>query len=492
MSPPRYPALYQANTRVWMTEISRQLGRPASLDDIRDAELDWLAAQGFDWLYLLGVWTTGVDGRRVSRANPEWRSDFQRTLPDLVEDDICGSCFAVKAYRVHPDLGGDAALARLRGRLGARGLHLMLDFVPNHTALDHPWVKSHPDYYLQGTPDDLANQPQNYINLRTGTQERILAYGRDPYFPGWPDTLQLNYANPALQAAMRGELRKAARLCDGLRCDMAMLVLPEVFERTWGQRPEPFWSQAIAGVRQDHPDFTFMAEVYWDLEWVVQQLGFDYAYDKRLYDRLRARQARPVREHLSAGLDFQDRLARFLENHDEPRAADTFPAEVYRAAVVITFLAPGLRFFHQGQLEGRRVKISPHLCRGPQELHDPSLEAFYERLLACLRLETVRDGAWSQLEARPAWDGNPTWDNFIASAWRGPDGSRLLAIANYAPQRSQCYLELPFPELPGRNMRLIDRLGLESYERSGEVLYQSGLYLDLPGWGFHVFDLLSG
>ena len=162
-----------------------------------------------------------------------------------------------------------------------------------------------------------------------------------------------------------------------------------------------------------------MAEVYWDLEWTMQQQGFDYAYDKRLYDRLRERHARPVREHFHAGLDYQDKLARFLENHDEPRAAATFPPDVHEAAAVITFLSPGLRFFHQGQFEGRRKRISPHLVRGPQEPIDRRLEQFYERLLAVLRRPAVRDGHWQLLDCTPAWDGNWTWDCFLAFAWQG-------------------------------------------------------------------------
>ena len=149
----------------------------------------------------------------------------------------------------------------------------------------------------------------------------MLAYGRDPYFSGWPDTLQLDYGNPATQEAMISELVKIAGQCDGVRCDMAMLVLPDVFERTWGRRAPLFWPDATRRVRERVPGFCFMAEVYWDLEWTMQQQGFDYAYDKRLYDRLRDGHALPVRQHLHAGLDYQGELARFMENHDEPRAA---------------------------------------------------------------------------------------------------------------------------------------------------------------------------
>ena len=173
---------------------------------------------------------------------------------------------------------------------------------------------------------------------------------------------------------------------------MAMLVLPEVFERTWGISAHPFWPGATEAVRAKVPGFLFLAEVYWDLEWTLQQQGFDYTYDKRLYDRLVEGHARPVREHLHAGLDFQDRLARFLENHDEPRAAATFAPEVHRAAAVLTFLTPGLRFFHQGQREGKRVRIPVHLGRGPDEAVEPGIAAFYDRLLECLKDPAFRDG----------------------------------------------------------------------------------------------------
>ena len=206
-----HPSLYQVNTRVWLTALSETLGRPARLDDIPDAELDRLAGMGFDWVWFLSVWQTGLAGQRISRANADWRKEFEETLPDLQEEDIAGSGFAITGYAVSAALGGDAALARLRERLEKRGLKLMLDFVPNHMGLDHPWVESHPEYFVAGTEDDLAREPQNYIRVKRKKGDLILAYGRDPYFSGWPDTLQLDYSNPATQEAMIGELRENLR-----------------------------------------------------------------------------------------------------------------------------------------------------------------------------------------------------------------------------------------------------------------------------------------
>ncbi len=491
MATPRYPSLYQINTRVWLTELSRKLGKPATLDDIPDAELDRLAKQGFDWVWLLSVWQTGLAAQQVSRSNPEWRKEFQDTLPDLRDEDIPGSGFAITGYTVHKNLGGDAALARLRERLKQRGLKLMLDFVPNHMGPDHPWVEDHPEYFVAGTELDLARAPKNYTWVKRKKGDVLLAYGRDPYFAGWPDTLQLNYGNPATQEALIGVLEKIAAQCDGLRCDMAMLVLPEVFERTWGIRSEPFWPKATGRVRQKVPGFCFMAEVYWDMEWTLQQQGFDYAYDKRLYDRLRNHHARPVREHFLAGLDYQNKLARFLENHDEPRAAATFTPGIHEAAAVMTFLSPGLRFFHQGQFEGRRKRISPHLGRAPNEPVDEKLKQFYDRLLAVLRQPVVRDGQWQLLPCAPAWDGNGTNDCFVAFGWQGPQGEALVVAVNYAANQSQCHVPLPFAGLAGKKWQLQDQLSPASYDWNGDDLVGKGLFLDMAPWQACVFALVK-
>ncbi|WZO96873.1 alpha-amylase family glycosyl hydrolase [Isosphaeraceae bacterium EP7] len=487
MSEPRYPSLYQINTRVWLTELSQKLGHSATLDDIPDVELDRLAELGFDWIWFLSVWQTGPGSQRVSRNNPDWRREFQETLPDLREEDIAGSGFAITGYTVHQNLGGDAALARLRERLRKCGLRLMLDFVPNHMGLDHPWIEHHPEYFIPGTEVDLASTPQNFTRVSRQGGDLILAYGRDPYFSGWPDTLQLNYANTATQEAMIGELVKIAGQCDGVRCDMAMLVLPDVFDRTWGQRAPLFWPNATRRVRERSPGFVFMAEVYWDLEWTLQQQGFDYAYDKRLYDRLRDHHARPVREHFHAGLDYQDKLARFLENHDEPRAAATFPPCIHEAAAVITYLSPGLRFFHQGQFEGRKKRISPHLCRAPFEPVDPAIRQFYDRLLTIIRQRVVRDGQWYLLECAPAWDGNWTHDCVVAFGWQRADGELLLVVVNYAPNQSQCRIRLSFSDLGGYSWNLQDQLSSDRVDRDGSELQSQGLFVDLRPWQASVF-----
>ncbi len=494
MPTPTYPSLYQVNTRVWIQLLSKPLNRPATLDDIPDTALDEIVSLGFDWVYCLGVWQMGKAGRAVSLSNREWLEDYRQLLIDLSDDDVCGSCFAIQGYRVSDRMGGRAALERLRDRLHQRGLKLMLDFVPNHMAPDHAWVQSNPEFFVQGTEELLAREPQNYCRVSTATGEIIFAYGRDPYFAGWSDTLQLNYGNPALQAAMLGELLTIAQMCDGVRCDMAMLILPEIFESVWGIAIAPFWQSATQKARQQHPGFVFLAEVYWDMEWTLQQCGFDYTYDKRLYDRLLEQHAQPVREHFYADLDYQAKSARFLENHDEARAAGTFPADVHRAAAILTFLSPGLRFFHEGQLEGWKHKISVHLQRGPTEPIDEELHLFYRQLLACLRSPVLRSGTWRLLNCRPAWEGNGTSNEFISFTWEGDEKAgfaekqRLLIIVNYAPHPSQCYVTLPYDDLANKTYFFKDLMSSIIYDRPGDSLV-SGLYFDMPEWGYHVFDI---
>jgi glycosidase len=498
----KHPSLYQLNTRVLLHERGVARGRAATLDDFDDAFLDRIADRGFQWVWLLGVWQTGPAGRDVSRADPALRTALRSELPDLREDDITGSPFAVRAYETNRDFGGDRALAKLRERLARRKLRLLLDFVPNHTAIDHAWVDEHPEYYIHGSAEDLARQPQNYLSVKSKRGgQTILAHGRDPYFDGWRDTLQLNYRHAGFREAQIAQLGAVADRCDGVRCDMAMLLEPEIITRTWGVRAQPsdsspakespFWPEAIAAIRRRHPAFLFVAEVYWDMEFQLQQRGFDYTYDKRLYDRLHDGAAGPVRGHLQADPGFQDRSLRFLENHDEPRAASAFPREQHQAAAVVTFTAPGLRFFHEGQLEGRKVHVSMHVGRRPDEPVDEDLQAFYGRLLEVLQRPEAHDGAWQLLTCWPAWSGNATHEQFIASAWQAGE-RRLLSVVNYGPTQGQCYVTLPLPGLGGRMFTLVDLLGEAQYRRSGDELTTRGLYLDMPAWGRQIFDLRLG
>jgi hypothetical protein len=221
----------------------------------------------------------------------------------------------------------------------------------------------------------------------------------------------------------------------------------------------------------------------------LQQQGFDYCYDKRLYDRLRSGDTSGVRAHLSAELDYQAKLVRFLENHDEPRAATVFSWPQHKAAAIVAYLTPGMRFFHQGQLEGAHAHIPTHLQRAPTEAPSADVTIFYEELLAVIATDAFRAGSWSLIASRPAWPDNPTWNDFITYAWQAADGGLHIVAVNYSDHRAQCHLPLSFAGLANARFRLVDITGKEKYDRDGNELMAAGLYLDLAPWQYNVFRL---
>jgi hypothetical protein len=490
---PKYPTVYEINAWVWLHELSRAQGRALTLDEVPRTELERLAAERrFDALWLMGVWERSPGARQISRTHPGLLEEYSRALPNYTEEDVVGSPYAIRVYRVDAALGGDEGLSELRARMRELGLRLILDFVPNHMAIDHPWVNRHPERLVEGDEASIEREPQNYFRHDTGTHARVFAHGRDPYFDGWSDTVQLDYRCAETREAMIAELLSIAAKCDGVRCDMAMLVMRDIFLQTWGGEFDSagteFWPEAVQRVKAGHPGFLLMAEVYWQMEYRLQQQGFDFAYDKRLYDRLLGDDAAAVREHLRADLGYQSRLVRFIENHDERRAREAFGHARGAAAAATTFTLPGLRLLHEGQLEGWRTKLPVQLGRRPTEPTDTGVSEFYRRLLASLSHVVFHEGEWRRIEPREAWDSNPSHVNFVASVWTHETDLRLVA-SNLSHDRAQCYLPLELPVLAGRSWLLKDLLSDAEYVRDGDGLLSPGLYLDVPAYGHHLFEI---
>jgi 1,4-alpha-glucan branching enzyme len=381
-------------------------------------------------------------------------------------------------------LGGPAGLAAAREILRNRGVRLVLDFVPNHVAPDHPWVLTHPGYFLRGDAEALRREPASFFEAGGN----VFACGRDPYFPAWPDVLQLNAFDRGLRDAAVRTLLAIAGQCDAVRCDMAMLMLNDVFARTWGHRAgnrpgAEYWKTVIPAVKDRHPEFRFIAEAYWDLEWELLQHGFDSCYDKRLYDRMEHGDAESIRQHLLADPAYQEAMVRFIENHDEPRAAAAFPATKARAAAVATLTLPGTKLLHEGQFRGMRVRLPVFLGRRPEEPSDPELEAFYRRLLKETRDDVFRNGRWRLCELR-GWPDNPSCRNVLA--WcREKEGERRLIVVNFSGGAAQARVRLPWEDLRGRTWRLADPLSGEAYDRGGDDMSDNGLYVDLGPWNTH-------
>lgn len=488
------PVVYEIDTRPHLQALGAVLGRPATLADISDSFLKQIAGKGIQFLWLMGVWQLGKQGRSISLEHPDWRADYLKALPDLKDSDISGSPYAIADYQVDQLLGGNQALALLRSRMKTHGLKLCLDFVPNHTALDHTWVFNHPEYYIHGTPEDLASQPGNFKLISCHDGDHILAHGKDPNYPGWPDTLQLNYFNKSLVRQITTTLLHISSQCDAIRCDMAMLVLPAIFASTWqlhyrlhntNPSSDPFWKQAIAQVKEAHEGFVFIAESYWDLEWALQQDGFDFTYDKKLYDRLTLGCGSDIRAHLRADWDYNRKLTRFLENHDEPRVASLLDWPRHQCCAIISFFAPGMLLVHEGQLDGNLVRSNVHLNRRLLESPDPKVQAFYSQLLSLMAAEDIRESLWQLLTPSEAWAGNFTHQDFIVILRSSTQTGTHLCIVNFSPHQSQCLVPLPKDTIPEAEIRLVDLFSKTEFIRSGIDLQSSGLFVDLPGWGYH-------
>ncbi len=355
-------------------------------------------------------------------------------------------------------------------------------------APDHPWVAEHPEYFVQGSAGDANNDPASFIEVAG----KVFACGRDPYFPAWPDVLQLNAFDQGLRHQVIETVSEIAGQCDAIRCDMAMLVLNDIFERTWGNRAgsrpdKDYWRTLIPAIKSGHPAFKFIAEAYWDMEWELQQQGFDFCYDKKLYDRMEHGPAENVWQHLRADLPYQEGMVRFIENHDEPRAASAFPDGKGRAAAVAILTLPGARLLHEGQFEGMKVRLPVFLGRRPAEPVDHDLAVFYERLLKATSLDLFRNGEWRLCE-RSGWPDNQSSQNILAWCWV-KDDQRALIVVNYGPAPAQARVHVPWDELRARQWRLDDALSADAYDRDGNEIRDSGLYVDLGPWHCHVFQM---
>lgn len=486
---PLYPTIYEINSWVWLGILSEKYKRAVDFATVPEEEWDSLASYRFDAIWFMGVWQRSPVGIKISMQNKELIESFHRTLPDFTAKDNVGSPYCVRGYSVNPHLGGTKGLKVARKALAKRGMRLILDFVPNHVAPDHPWVQTHPEYFILGSADDVKNNPSAFIEIG----KTVFARGRDPYSLPWPDVLQLNAFHAGLKGAAIETILEISEQCDGVRCDMAMLMLNTVFERTWGKRAgikptEEYWQSVIAAIKKRHSDFKFFAESYWDLEWQLQQQGFDFCYDKRLYDRMAHNNAESIRLHLTADLSYQQKLVRFIENHDELRAAAVFTPEAKeRAAALAILTLPGARLFYEGQFAGLKIKLPVFLARRRAEPVNADLLAFYKRLFQETQNEIFKSGNWLLCESN-GWPDNLSHLNILVWSWT-KDKQRYLIVINFSGFTSQALVKLPWNDLQGNLWRFKDTLANELYDRNGNDIQNAGLYVARGPWMFHFFEV---
>jgi hypothetical protein len=471
-----------------LDRLAREAGRHVTLADVPPAQWDAVAERGFDVVFLMGVWRRSAIGRQLALADPGLLAEYDRVLPGWTPDDVPGSPYCIQAYEPDPRMGGWTALDEARRQLHARGIALMLDFVPNHLGFDHPWIDSHPERFVLGSEADARSGETEFRRVESVGRTTYVACGRDPFFPAWRDVAQLNYCNPDTREAMRSTLREIGAHCDGVRCDMAMLVLNDVFERTWrrvlrDEWPRPsdeFWPAATAAV----PHLTFLAEVYWGLERTLLDQGFHFAYDKRLLDALHSHHGgEPVRQVLEPAQPDPGRLARFLENHDEPRSAATLAGRLPAAAALVA-TTPGMRFFYDGQFEGRRIKAPVQLGRWPDERRDDEIEALYGRIFAVLDGHLFHDGEWRLLAVSHA--GDDSFRNIVAYRWKHAEDVAVV-VSNPSGAVAQAHLAVSGDLGDGAVFGFADALNGETYRWTADALRDTGLYVRLEAGRAHLF-----
>ena len=484
---PDQPVIEEINTWVWLSELGAARGRNVGLGDVRDEDWDAVLLPGVDAVWLMGVWSRSPAGAVIARTEAGVRGELEAALPGLTDDDVVGSPYSIRAYSVDRRLGGDEGLAAARAQLASRGVRLIVDYVPNHVARDHSWATSRPEYLVRGTPADLEREPTHFIPIG----ESVVALGRDPYFPPWTDVVQLNAFAPELRAATTDTLCTIAQQADGVRCDMAMLLLNHVFAGTWGSLVgEPpaaeFWPDIIAAAKTASPNFLFVAEAYWDLEPRLLEQGFDYCYDKRLYDRVIGRDAGAIRAHLTADSSYQRRMVRFLENHDEPRSATSVPPAYRDAAAVAVTTLPGALLLYEGQAEGRTQRPPVQLGRRPHEPADEHRVGFYQALLSWLHDCAVRDGEWQLLDVT-SLNGDTGAGNLVAWSWSGSE--RFVVVVNLSDHEGSGRVQLPWSDLAGHDLTFAEQLASQRYDHAGDEVAAQGLYVNLAPGAFHALRL---
>jgi hypothetical protein len=487
----KYPRLLELNARIWI----KRFGKGSTLSSVSDEQIKNWKDKGIDLIWLMGVWATNKDIIAEYCFEPELINSYNSALKDWQTDDVIGSPYSIDRYEINPAIGTKEELIAFKARLNESGIKLILDYVSNHFSAKSSLIWSNKEVFLFADEYIFKNDPYTFYPSPANCNE-FLAHGRDPLFPPWKDTAQVNFYNPEARKFLISILNNLTDVCDGVRCDMAMLPLNNVFFNTWVgvikkhgyERPEKeFWEEAITEVKKNKSDFIFIAETYWDLEWQLQKLGFDFTYDKRLTDRLISGDIKSIKDHLTAEMSYQDKSVRFLENHDEDRAIVKLGRERSMAAAVVISTIPGIALYFDGQCDGRKIKLPLQLGREPEEKQDEKIKEFYKNLFNITKEDIFKTGDWKLLEPVRVSSNDQSYENLLAWEFRKENQLRIIVV-NYNNVTSRCRLKFNIIS-KSNEIILNDLLNKTAYKRSVTEIAEKGLFVELKSFNCHIFEI---
>jgi len=479
--------IYEINTRVWLRQFNS-----LKLIDVPQSYWEDLKNKGIQYIWLMGIWQTVPSAIKKYCFVDGLIKEYNNALPDWKEEDVIGSPYAIDRYEINPEIGSKDEIIQLKKLFNSIGLKLILDFIPNHFSAETSLLKDHNEIFLKAKKNLFDKDDRTFfIEPNNGD---YYAHGKDPYFEAWQDTIQVDYFSSKARDFMTKTLLEISELCDGVRCDMAMLMLNSVFSDTWQEvktvmnyelPKNEFWSSAISEVKRKEKDFIFIAEAYWDLESRLQNLGFDYTYDMRLYDRLIEGNVNSISDHLKADKNYQLKSVRFIENHDEKRSATVFDSRLKAAAVIMSTL-PGLKLYYDGQFVGKQMKLPVQLGREPKEEINEEIQNFYDKLLKITKDKIFSNGEFTLLTPIQAWDDNYSHNNILAWMWNYKNHHRLV-IVNYSAIVSVCRIRID-SQFPQENITFNDLLNDKKYIRLANEIKEKGLYIQLESFECHIFS----
>ncbi|MCH7972638.1 MAG: glycosidase [Bacteroidetes bacterium] len=484
------PKLYEINTRVWI----KQFGEDIKLSEIPIEYFKNLVQKGFDYIWLMGVWKIPEENIKYALST-DLVKVYKKCFPDWKKEDIIGSPYAIDSYQLNQTLGTFDDLIKLKEKLNSINLKLILDFIPNHFGADSSVAKTFPHLFLRGDEQLLKDDPASYF--RTNTKDKIiLAHGRDPFFPAWSDTAQINYFSKQARIFMFEQLIQLTKYCDGVRCDMAMLPMNNVFQNTWPgpinkfnlKKPKiEFWHDAIKQVKKVKPTFTLIAEVYWDLEAELQDLGFDFTYCKHYLDMFINNDLFGIINNLKSDFNYLKKLVLFLENHDEDRAVTALGINKSIAAAVSFLTMPGMKLIYDGQLDGEKIKCPIQLGRTSGEKGLKSIKDFYAKILPIVNDEIYKRGKFYVIQPSIFNEKDESNKNILAWYWQYNNEIKIT-IVNYSQKHSSCKIKIPCNAFP-QKIVLKDLLSKANLKITSKKLTDEGFVVQLKGYQSRIVEI---